>query len=346
MLHEYMTGHLLGRRAGGFTLLVEQKQVKPVIGVWGNPCLETIPGPSLKRQARTIMMKSAKLLHSVLLAMALFTFAPFIGSAALVLSVSSAQAQVADGTEVSAIGFDGNSRFNDNQLSAMVDVAARRVYTQAGIANDIQTIQAAYTQVGYSNVTVTSTTEPAADGRVRVFFQVNEGDRAGIAAINFTGNNSISSMVLKGVVTTKETHIFSWLFRDDLYSEDRLAVDRERVRLYYANRGFPDARVLSSVAEFDATRNAYFINFTVDEGQRYDFGSIAIETSIAGLDADALRGGISTGSGSRYSLSDLSQSTSELCGACDQPGLPLCRGSSAYRSRHQQQHLQRDLSGR
>ncbi len=302
---------------------VEEKQVKPVIGVWGNPRLETIPGPSLKGQARTIMMKSAKLLHSVLLAMALFTFAPFIGSAALVLSVSPAQAQVAEGTEVSAIGFDGNSRFNDNQLSAMVDVAARRVYTQAGIANDIQTIQSAYTQAGYSNVTVTSSTEPTTDGRVRVFFQVNEGDRAGIAAINFTGNNSISSMVLKGVVTTKETHIFSWLFRDDLYSEDRLAVDRERVRLYYANRGFPDARVLSSVAEFDATRNAYFINFTVDEGQRYDFGNIAIETSISGLDADALRGGISTGSGSRYSLSDLSESTSELALRATNQGYPF-----------------------
>lgn len=263
------------------------------------------------------MTKSAKLLHSVLLATALVSVAPFAGSVAL------AQAQVAEGTQVAAVGFDGNSRFNDNQLTAMVDVAIRRVYTQSGIATDIQTIQAAYTQAGYSNVTVTHRVEPTADGRVRVFFDVNEGDRAGIAAINFTGNNSISSSVLEGVITTKETHLLSWLFRDDVYAEDRLALDRERIRLYYANRGFPDARVLSAVAQFDAERNAYYINFTIDEGQRYNFGNIAIETSIPGLNADALRGNISTGSGSRYSLSDLSESTSDLAIAATNQGYPF-----------------------
>lgn len=269
------------------------------------------------------MTKSAKLLHSVLLAMALFSFAPFMGNAALVLGVPQAQAQVAEGTQVAAIGFDGNSRFNDNQLQAMVDVAMRRVYTQAGIAADIQTIQAAYSQAGYSNVTVTHRVEPTTDGRVRVLFDVNEGDRAGIAAINFTGNNSMNSSVLKGVITTKETHLLSWLFRDDVYAEDRLALDRERVRLYYANRGFPDARVLSAVAQFDAERNAYYINFTIDEGQRYNFGNIAIETSIPGLNADALRGNISTGSGSRYSLSDLSATTGDLAIGATNQGYPF-----------------------
>lgn len=269
------------------------------------------------------MTKSAKLLHSVLLGTALFTVAPFVGNAAMILGVSQAQAQVAEGTQVAAVGFNGNSRFNDNQLNAMVDVAVRRVYTQAGVAADVQTIQAAYSQAGYTNVTVTVRTEATTDGRVRVFFDVNEGDRAGIAAINFTGNNAISSTVLKGVLSTKESHIFSWLFRDDVYDEDRLALDRERVRLYYANRGYPDARVLSSVAQFDAERNAYFINFTVDEGQRYNFGNIAIETSIPGLDADALRRHISTGTGSRYSISELSETTGDLAIAATNQGYPF-----------------------
>ncbi|WP_158541679.1 outer membrane protein assembly factor BamA [Pelagibacterium lacus] len=256
------------------------------------------------------MTKTAKLLHSVLLALALITIAPMSG--VLLFGAAQAQAQVAEGATVASIAFDGNSRFNDNQLTAMVNVAVRPVYTQAGLAEDVATIQAAYRQAGFTNVTVGVTAEPTADGRVNVRFQVNEGGRAGIAAINFTGNNAISGAVLKGVVQTKETHLFSWLFRDDEFSEDRLAIDRERIRLYYANRGYPDARVLSSVAEFDAARNAYFINFAIDEGQRYDFGNIAIETSIPGLNADALRGGISTSAGSRYSISELSESTQEL----------------------------------
>lgn len=267
------------------------------------------------------MTKTAKLLHSVLLALALVVIAPVSG--ALVFGVNAAQAQVSEGATVASVGFNGNSRFNDNQLQAMVDVAVRPVYTQAGVNNDAQTILAAYRQAGFTNVSVTPRAEAAADGRVTVIFDVNEGDRAGIAAINFTGNNSVSTSVLKGVIQTKETHLLSWLFRDDEYSEDRLAIDRERVRLYYANRGYADARVPSAVAQFDAERNAYFINFTVEEGQLYNFGNIAIETSIPGLNADALRGGISTGSGSRYSISDLSESTQEVAVRATNQGYPF-----------------------
>ena len=160
------------------------------------------------------MTKSAKLLHSVLLAMALLFVAPLMGNVALVFGVAQAHAQaaVSEGTQVASIGFDGNSRFNDNQLSAMVDVAVRRVYTQAGIATDIQTIQAAYSQAGYSNVSVTVRTEPTNDGRARVIFVVNEGDRAGIAAINFTGNNAFHANTLKSNMLTKETGILSVSF--------------------------------------------------------------------------------------------------------------------------------------
>ena len=44
----------------------------------------------------------------------------------------------------------------------------------------------------------------------------------GIAAINFTGNNSIAAGTLKSVIRTRETHLLSWLFRDDSFSEELL----------------------------------------------------------------------------------------------------------------------------
>ncbi len=141
---------------------------------------------------------------------------------------------------------------------------------------------------------------------------MNEGDRAGIAAIRFTGNNSIGDGQLRAAIKTRESHLLSFLFRDDVYDEDKLNVDRELIRLYYANRGYPDAQVLSAVAEFDAERNAYFINFTIDEGERYEFGQINIETSISGLNPDNLTGAVRTHEGRRYSLSSLQRSASEM----------------------------------
>lgn len=238
----------------------------------------------------------------------------------IAMSGSTLVVQVSEQAAVSSVQFQGNRRFTDAQLNTMVEVASRRIYTADVINNDVRMIQSAYDQAGYTNVSVSARTEPTSDGRIRVIFDINEGDRAGVAAINFTGNNSISSSALKNTLITKESHLLSFLFRDDMYDEDRLAVDRERIRVYYANRGFPDARVLSAVAEFDAERNAYFINFTIEEGERYDFGNIAIETSIPGLNTDALRGAIKTNRGARYSLSDLQDSTQDLAVRATQQG--------------------------
>jgi outer membrane protein insertion porin family len=252
------------------------------------------------------MINPTKLMRGAVSAIAIMGASPMIGAGLPVLGVAAAQAQE---QLVGSVLFEGNRRFSDAQLLEMVDLAASGIYSPQRLAADVESIRLAYDRDGFMGVTVTSRTEPTADGRVRVVFQVNEGERAGIAAINFTGNNAINGGSLKGAMLTKETGFLSWLLRDDTYDERKIGVDRERIRLYYANRGYPDAQV-TSVTEFDAARNAYFINFTINEGQKYEFGNIGIETSIDGLNTDVLRSTVQTGQGSQYSVSDL-QSTIE-----------------------------------
>ncbi len=213
---------------------------------------------------------------------------------------------------VAAVLFVGNQRFSDAQLLAMINLASRGTYTDERLAADIRSIELAYDDAGYNGVKVTARSEIVDSGRMRVTFTVDEGDRAGIAAINFTGNTVFSSSTLKSVITTRESNILSWLFNDDQLKQDTLNADKDRIRKYYANRGYPDAQVLSAVAEFDATRNAYFVNFTISEGDRYDFGAIGIETSIPGLDTEALKGAIRTYEGNTYSYRDLQRSLEDL----------------------------------
>jgi outer membrane protein insertion porin family len=254
------------------------------------------------------MINPTKLMRGAVSAIAIMGASPMIGAGIPVLGVVAAHAQE---QLVGSVLFEGNRRFSDSQLLAMVDVSASGIYTQQRLASDIESIRQAYDRDGFLGVGVTARTEPTNDGRVRVLFQINEGERAGIAAINFTGNNAIGAGNLKGTMLTKETGLLSWLLRDDSYDEQKLAVDRERLRIYYANRGYPDAQV-NSVAEYDAAKNAYFINFTINEGQRYEFGNVGIETSISGLNTDVLRGTVRTGKGAQYSVADLQRSIEEM----------------------------------
>jgi len=213
---------------------------------------------------------------------------------------------------VASVLFEGNQRFSDAELLAMINLASRGTYTDERLAGDIRSIELAYDDAGYNGVKVNARTEIVDADRMRVVFTVDEGDRAGIAAINFTGNTVFSSNTLKSIISTRESHILSWLFNDDQMSQEKLNADKEKIRYYYANRGYPDAQVLSAVAEFDTARNAYFINFTISEGERYDFGVIGIETSIPGLDTEALKGSIRTYEGNAYSYQDLQRSVEDL----------------------------------
>jgi outer membrane protein insertion porin family len=268
------------------------------------------------------MTDPTKLMRGVFLALAITIVAPFAGMNAAPFGAGPAVAQQRDPL-VAAVLFEGNQGFSDAQLLAMVDVATRGIASPGLIAADAESIRLAYESKGYVNATVTPRVEDVGNGRVRITFVINEQDRTGIAAINFTGNNSISAGALKSVIRTRESHILSWLFRDDAYDPQKLALDKELVRIYYANRGFPDAVVTSAVAEFDPGRNAYFINFTISEGERYAFSDISIETSISGLNADALRGAVRTNSGSRYSLSDLEKTQSDMAFEATTQGFPF-----------------------
>jgi len=264
-----------------------------------------------RTEANRIMKKTIKLMRGAFLAVAVLLAAPLTGMSVPLAGVTPVMAQ-AEEQLISSVLFEGNKRFSDKNLLAMVDLASRGTFTQGRLQSDIESIRIAYVNDGFVNASVTARTELTEGGRVRVTFVVDEGQRTGIAAINFTGNNAFNAGTLKGVITTRETHLLSWLFRDDSYTEQKLSLDKELIRLYYANHGYPDAVVSSAVAEYDAGRNGYFINFTVDEGELYQFGSIGIETSVAGLNADALRWTIRTRDGGRYNFDDLSKTQSDM----------------------------------
>ncbi len=239
------------------------------------------------------------------------------------MSGSTLVVKVSENAVVGSVLFEGNQRFSDANLVAMIDLMNRGTVDEAGLARDTASITKAYNDVGYNNVSVTTKLEPVGDGRVRVTFVINEGQRVGIAAINFTGNNSISAWSLKSIISTHESGWLSWLLHDDSYTQDQLDNDKLLIQQYYANHGFPDAQVTSAVAEFDAKRNGYFINFTVVEGEHYQFGKIGVETSINGFDANNVTAEIRTRQGDAFSAADMNRTANDMAVEATNLGYPF-----------------------
>jgi outer membrane protein insertion porin family len=206
---------------------------------------------------------------------------------------------------VNQVIFQGNRKIKDANLAQAVQLQPRGTYSAAAMEADAESIRQAYSAIGRDDATVSARTIDLGDNRLNVVFEINEGDRTKIAAINFVGNNAFSNRRLKEVISTKSSNVLSFLFRDDIYSEDRLRADEEALRRFYYNRGYADFRVISSFAELDETRNEYTVSFTIEEGDRYTFGDVTIESTLDGVNAGTLTSQIKTRAGQVYSADDV-----------------------------------------
>lgn len=206
---------------------------------------------------------------------------------------------------VNQVVFRGNRKQKDNRLEAVVQLKPRGAFDQSTLDADVEAIRESYSRIGRNDVAVDAEVVDLGEGRVNVVFQINEGGRTKITQINFIGNNSFSDRRLQGVISTKKTNPLSWFTRNDVFDDQRLASDEETLRRFYFNRGYADFRILSSNGEIDPNTGNVVVTIEVDEGERYKFGNIDVDSSVTGVTADDLRRTISTRGGATYSAEDV-----------------------------------------
>ena len=206
---------------------------------------------------------------------------------------------------VNQVLFQGNKKIKDDRLSRIVQLKPRGTFSESTLELDGQAIRDAYEAIGRSDAIVSSQVIDLGSNRVNVVFEITEGGRTKIAKINFVGNNAYSDRRLAGVISTKKSNLLSFIARDDVYDEDRLRADEETLRRFYYNRGYADFRVISSTAELDDAENEYTVTVTVNEGDRYRFGSVGIESTLAVVDGESLRYLVETDEGDIYSAKNV-----------------------------------------
>jgi outer membrane protein insertion porin family len=206
---------------------------------------------------------------------------------------------------VNQVLFQGNKKQKDAELARVVQLKPRGTFSQAQLEADAEAIRTAYSRIGRDDATVETQIMDLGENRVNVVFNITEGGRTKINAVNFVGNNAFGDRRLSDVISTKRSNILSFLFRNDIYDENRLRADEETLRRFYYDRGYADFRVISSSAELDETNNEYNVSFTVEEGERYEFGDVTIESTIDGVDSTSLNSAIETRTGDVYSAKNV-----------------------------------------
>ena len=92
---------------------------------------------------------------------------------------------------------------------------------------------------------------------------------------------------MKSVIATKQAGIFRRVINSDTYVEGKLEYDMELLQNFYINKGYIDFEVQTSV-ELTRSKDAFLINYSIKEGQKYTYSKINFDTSDLDLDEQSI----------------------------------------------------------
>ena len=221
---------------------------------------------------------------------------------------------------VSRVAFEGNREVEDDTLAAEVQLKARAVYTRARVQADVQRILDVYRRQGLYAAQVDPKIINLDNNRIDVVFEISEGPSTKVRAINFIGNSAFSDSQLRYVISTTQTNLLSFLKGTNVYDPDRLNLDRELLRQFYMKNGYAGVRIVSATADLDRDGRGFFITFTIEEGERYRFGPIDVESALPSVNVDALRHVILTRTGRVYNAEKVEKTIEALTIEVSQQG--------------------------
>jgi outer membrane protein insertion porin family len=201
---------------------------------------------------------------------------------------------------VNRVVFEGNRAVDTDKFEEEIQLEARSIYTRAKAKADAQRIVEVYRRSGRFGASVVPKIKRLPQNRVDVVFDIDEGPKSGIRSVNFIGNEAFSDAELRGAVLTARSQWWNLFESNDNYDPDRLEYDRQLLTEFYSKNGYADFAVVSAVAELTPDREDFIITFTVEEGPKYKFGNIDVNTTLSKLPGQLLRARVPIRTGTTF----------------------------------------------
>ena len=226
--------------------------------------------------------------------------------------------EVKENPVINRIILEGNKRLKDDKILPEIKLAARQIFTRSKVRADVARIIELYKRQGRFAASVEPKMVMLEQNRVDIVFELSEGPKSKVRKINIIGNERFKDGALRGVMVTKQASLTRAFSSGTSYDPDRLAFDQQKLRQFYLTQGYADFRVVSAVAELTPDKRDFIITYVVEEGKRYKFGDIKVDSQIRDFDGDAMAKRLQPKTGAWYNaklVEDTVDSLTETAGS-------------------------------
>ncbi len=189
---------------------------------------------------------------------------------------------------INRIVLEGNKRLKEDKILPEIRLSPRQIFTRSKVRADVSRIIELYKRQGRFAAVVEPQMVMLDQNRVDVIFEITEGPKSKVRQINVIGNEVFSDGKLRSEMVTKESGLLKIFSSNTSYDPDRLAFDQQKLRQFYLTEGYADFRVISAVAELTPDKRDFIITYVVEEGERYRFGDVEVESQLRDFSSEAL----------------------------------------------------------
>ncbi|MCJ2181321.1 outer membrane protein assembly factor BamA [Novosphingobium sp. 1949] len=201
---------------------------------------------------------------------------------------------------INRIILEGNKRIKNDKILPEIKLAARQIFTRSKVRADVARIIELYKRQGRYAATVEPKMVALDQNRVDIVFEITEGDKSKVRQINIIGNKEFSDAELRTQMVTKQSRFFRLFSSATSYDPDRMAFDQQKLRQFYLTQGYADFRVVSAVAELTPDKKDFILTYVVEEGKRYKFGDVKVESQIRDFDSKKMSANLPMKKGDWY----------------------------------------------
>ena len=213
---------------------------------------------------------------------------------------------------INRVILEGNKRLKEDKITKEIKLKPRQVFTRSAVRQDVARIVELYRRQGRFAATVEPKMVNLDQNRVDVVFEISEGPKSKVRQINILGNEVFSDDRLRGEMATKQARLLTILSSNTSYDQDRLAYDQQKLRQFYLTQGYADFRVTSAVAELTPDKRDFIITYVVEEGPRYKFGDVTVDSDIRDFDDKKLAASLPFKQGDFYNAKQVEDAVDSL----------------------------------
>ena len=129
---------------------------------------------------------------------------------------------------------------------------------------------------------------------------------------------------------SKEHKFYNFFANTDHYDADLVEHDKLLLTRFYNSQGYANFRITSATADIVQAKNVFYITFSIEEGSKYKFGSMSIESQIPQVNIDLLEEKISTQEGKTFNSTLIEDTTEKMLKLLANQGYPFVNIDPVY----------------